>query len=182
MILSPQSLPASLPAIRAAGPDDAPVLAELGARAFTEAFGYLFETEALTAYLHEEYSVSTLEAVLSGSQYRLFLMELGEEAIGYVGLKRDSAHPFIHASHQWQMQRLYLLQAYIGHGLGPLLMKHAIACCRAHAPLSLWLEVADVNPRGKLFYERHGFTAAGEERKQFAGDWFTVTIMRRDIG
>lgn len=171
----------SLPTVRPATPGDAEALSALAKQAFTEAFGYLFTPQKLDAYLTEEYDISEFDRVLTDPRYRLLVLEADGKAIGYTALKRDSHHALLDAPRQWQLLKLYLLQTYVGRGLGPLLLDHAVAECRPYAPLTLWLEVADVNPRGRAFYERNGYSSAGGEEKLFAGDGFHIEIMRRDI-
>lgn len=52
-----------------------------------------------------------------------------------------------------------------GAGYGRTFLAHAEALARArHAP-RLYLAVLDVNPRGRAFWEREGFTGTGLSRK-----------------
>jgi GNAT superfamily N-acetyltransferase len=50
------------------------------------------------------------------------------------------------------------------HGLGSAFLAHIEAAARARGASRLYLAVLHVNPRGRAFWERHGFTVALPDR------------------
>ena len=50
-------------------------------------------------------------------------------------------------------------------GHGPALLAHVEALARAACAPTLYLAVLDSNPRGRAFWERHGFRATGVSRR-----------------
>ena len=69
--------------IRRACLDDAPALATLGARTFTESFGQLYSDEDLQAFLDESHTPAAYARVLADPGYALWLAVENGEAIGY---------------------------------------------------------------------------------------------------
>lgn len=59
-----------------------------------------------------------------------------------------------------------------GQGLGRGFLQHAETLARAKGAAMLFLAVLDVNPRGRAFWEREGFTATGRRGQNGgAGHW-----------
>ncbi len=138
---------------------DAPLMADLGPRTFTETFGHLYTPENLAVFLtnHDE---AKWRAELSDPRYAVRLAELEGSAIGYVKLGPPSL-PFEPKGAAAELRQLYVLKPWQGAGIAAVLMDWVIGEARRRAAAQLYLSVFVDNPRARRFYERHGFEPVG---------------------
>src|SRR5688500_718474 len=108
------------PAFRAARPDDAARLAELGRRSFTETFGHLYQPEDLAAFLlsHNE---SDWRAQLESSEFAIRIAEYGNEVIAYAKLGPPSL-PFETDKAAIELRQFYVLAPWQGAGIAETMM------------------------------------------------------------
>ena len=149
-------------AIRGATPDDANVLAELGARTFVETFGHLYQPEDLQAFLDESHSEAAYAKTLTDPAYAFWIAERGGEAIGYAqagpcGLPHADVKP-----EDGELKRLYLLRSEQNGGVGGRLFAEALRWLERDGPRTLWLSVWSENFGAQRFYARQGFEFVAE--------------------
>lgn len=148
--------------VRRAVPSDAPVLAELGARTFTDAFGHLYSAQDLQAFIDESHAASAYAKLLQSPLYALWVAEDAGEAIGYAlagpcGLPHEEAKP-----EDGELKRLYVSGRAQGSGVGARLFEEALAWLERAGPRTLWISVWSENYGAQRFYGRYGFEKAGE--------------------
>jgi diamine N-acetyltransferase len=149
-------------AIRRATPDDAAALSQVGIRTFVDTFGHMYPTEDLQAFLDESHAIEAYARLLDDPGYALWLLEEGEEAVGYAmagpcGLP----HPGV-AAGDGELKRLYVLPRLQNAGWGGRLFAVALDWLESAGPRSLWISVWSENHGAQRFYARHGFAKAGE--------------------
>ena len=144
------------PSFRTAGPEDALLLAALGARSFTETFGHLYRPEDLAAFLtaHEE---PEWRAQLASPEIAVRIAEAGGEAVAYAKLGPPSL-PFEFERPSIELRQFYVLAAWQGRGLAQLLMEWALGEARQRGAKDMYLSVFTDNHRARRFYRRYGFT------------------------
>ena len=148
--------------IRRAGLDDAPVLATLGARTFTESFGQLYSDEDLQAFIDESHTPAAYGRVLTDPAYALWLAEDDGHAVGYA-LAGPSGLPHADvAPGDGELKRLYMLASAQGGGVGARLFEQALAWLERAGPRTLWISVWSENYGAQRFYARYGFQHVGE--------------------
>lgn len=150
------------PAIRRAGEADAATLSSLASDCFIETFGHLYAAEDLDAFLREAYAVEAWAALLRDSGYATWLLENGDEAIGYVlagpcGLPHADAQP-----EDGELKRLYLRAHAQNGGWGRKLCDIALAWLERDGPRTLWVGVWSENVGAQRFYARDGFERVGD--------------------
>jgi ribosomal protein S18 acetylase RimI-like enzyme len=148
--------------IRRAGPADAEALAAIGASTFIETFGHLYAAEDLAAFLAEGHTPEAVRADLADPAKALWLVEAGGEAIGYAlagpcGLPHPDVTPAC-----GELKRIYFAKTRQGGGLGARLFAEVMAWLQSEGPRDVWIGVWSENLGAQRFYERHGFTKAGE--------------------
>ena len=148
--------------IRRARPADAPVLAALGERTFTETFGHLYAPQDLQAFVAEAYGVAQARTDLADPAKASWLVEQDGVAIGYA-LAGPCAlpHPDITPA-CGELKRLYFVKDRQGGGLGGRLFALVMDWLQADGPRPVWIGVWSENHGAQRFYERHGFEKAGE--------------------
>jgi diamine N-acetyltransferase len=150
------------PAIRRAGPDDAEVLSELGARTFSDTFAHLYDPQDLRVFLAEAYGLERTRADLADPAKAHWLVEADGRPIGYAlagpcALPHDEVTPAC-----GELKRLYFLKDQQGGGLGRRLFGEVMAWLQADGPRDVWIGVWSENFGAQRFYEREGFAKVGE--------------------
>jgi ribosomal protein S18 acetylase RimI-like enzyme len=152
----------SEPTIRRAGPADAPTLTALGERTFRETFEHLYSPADLTVFLAEAYNLERTRADLADPAKASWLVEAGGEAIGYAlagpcTLPNDAVTPTC-----GELKRIYFRKDRQGGGLGKALFAEVMAWLQSGGPRDVWIGVWSENHGALRFYDRQGFTKAGE--------------------
>lgn len=148
--------------IRRAGPADALVLSVLAARTFSDTFANLYDPADLAAFLEDAYDVAAMAADLADPAKALWLVECGDQAIGYAQCGPcELPHPEV-TSRCRELKRFYLLEAFQNGGLGGRLFAQTMAWMEEGDPRDLWIGVWSENHGARRFYERAGFEKIGE--------------------
>jgi ribosomal protein S18 acetylase RimI-like enzyme len=160
---------------------DAQTLSALGRQAFTETFGHLYPPEDLAAHLAKDYDPVALADSLARADEHWRLAVWSGQPAGFV--KWGPCHlplaPL--ASPQWELHRLYVLEAFQGKGMGRALMDAALTHMEAAGAAEICLGVWENNHKAQAFYATYGFSKAGEYDypvgRQLDREW----ILRRQI-
>ena len=170
------------PVIRRADPSDAAVLAELGARTFSDTFAHLYPPEDLSAFLAEAYSLERTKADLIDPAKALWLVEAEGRAVGYaLAGPCDLPHPDVTPA-SGELKRFYLLKDWQGGGVGGRLFAEIMAWLERDGPRDLWIGVWSENFGAQRFYGRHGFSQVGEYGFRVGGTVDHEFILRRVAG
>ncbi|THD79226.1 MAG: GNAT family N-acetyltransferase [Phenylobacterium sp.] len=150
------------PTLRRAGPQDAAVLAEIGARTFAETFAHLYPPRDLQAFLAEAYGLERTAADLADPAKAAWLVEADGAAIGYAqagpcGLP----HPEVTAV-CGELKRFYFLPSWQNRGQGLRLFNATMDWLLRDGPRDVWIGVWSENHGAQRFYSRHGFEKVGE--------------------
>jgi ribosomal protein S18 acetylase RimI-like enzyme len=159
-------------------PEDAAIVALLGRITFAQTFGYLFRGHAqeLSTYLDTTFDVENIRTSLGkpGNAYWLALRD--RLPVGYAKLKHPSALPGRSGKAAAQLQKIYVLNEFLGEGIGKALMRQVLVEARSRAP-TLWLDVLHENKRAIGFYKEHGFTVTGENTYTIGSQTFRFVLM-----
>ncbi|UYZ58857.1 GNAT family N-acetyltransferase [Hymenobacter latericus] len=139
-------------------------LAILGRRTFHEAFAAQNKPEDMAEYLEQTFSPDKQLAELQAPNSFFFLAMMQQEVVGYAKLIIPSAlgaEPGTDVSTRAEIQRLYVLEDWIGTGLGAALMRRCIEEARERGCRSVVLGVWEKNERAIEFYRRFGFKHIG---------------------
>jgi len=151
--------------IRVAEVEDFGLLAELGRRAFFEAFGAYNDPSDMQAYLDLAFDPESIKNQLADNNITFLLAYLHDEPVGYAKILRNSKYPALEGKKAIQLERIYALQDFIGKKVGKALMVEVIKIAKTEAFNCIWLSVWQENTRAIDFYKRWGFIIIGY--KQF---------------
>lgn len=149
--------------IRQATPEDASVLAELGALTFTHTFGHLYTSKDLQDYIATHYTAEQHLIPLADSRESFWLLEddNGQAlAFGWAGaceLPVDNLE-----SNAGQVKRAYVHPDHQGKQLGSLLIKRMIAWLGDEGYGPLYIGVWSENYGAQRLYARFGFEKISE--------------------
>jgi ribosomal protein S18 acetylase RimI-like enzyme len=148
--------------IRRAGAADAATVADMGARTFAAAFGHLYPSADLSAFLAEVHDQDKVAGEIADPETAVWLAERGGRAVGYAvagacGLPHPEATPTC-----GELKRIYVEPGLQGEGVGQALFDAAMAWLEQDGPRRLWISVWSENHGAQRFYERQGFRKVGE--------------------
>lgn len=169
--------------IRYATASDAALLADLGARAFREAFADnpLNAPHDMAAYMAEAFGPEVQARELNDPNAIFLIAEIGNEAVGYAKLLAGSREEGVTAARPIELVRLYALQAWVGRGIGAALMQRCLTEAQNRGHDVMWLGVWEYNYRAQKFYEKFGFVRCGEHVFQLGQDAQTDWLMQRGL-
>jgi diamine N-acetyltransferase len=167
--------------IRTGQRDDAPLLADLGARTFAEAFSDDNTPDDMAAYLAHAFSHARLVEELSEDGSLFLIAEVEGEAVGYARLLGGSQETCITGQNPVELVRIYTRKAWNGKGIGSRLMQACLDTARGRGYDVIWLGVWQKNAHAISFYERWGFRIAGTHVFQLGSDPQTDWIMQKTL-
>jgi ribosomal protein S18 acetylase RimI-like enzyme len=146
--------------LRSATTADAPALAELGRESFVAAFGHLYRSEDLAAFLAEYRTPEKYLEHLADPPTLIQLAEVDGEIAAYCLIVRG--HKFDEQGEPRPVRPVFVSQLYCapemtGRGLGAALLEWAIAEARGWGADALQLSVFSENFGAQRFYQRYGF-------------------------
>ena len=137
------------------GPKDAAALADLHRRSFIETFGHLYTPDDLEAFLLQ-LSEEGFRGELLDGEHQVRFAEADGEPVAFVKLGPITL-PVEPTRRALEFRQLYVLKAWQGSGIAPVLADWALAQARARGAEELYLSVWTDNARAKAFYRRYGF-------------------------
>jgi len=174
--------------VRKALLQDAPQIASVGIRTWTETFGHSVEPHELTAFLEEAYSLEATTKDISDPKKDFFVATTahpdvngGEVIAGFALLTRGTTEPCLKhlpTSKTIELQRIYIQSDYQGQGVAKLLSLQLEDIARKEGYTYMWLGVWEENHRAHRVYERFGYNKMGSHDFDVGGnvqlDWIMV--------
>jgi ribosomal protein S18 acetylase RimI-like enzyme len=166
---------------RAAQPDDAALLSEIGATTFTETFEAANTPEDFAAYMAAAFGEDIQRSELESRDTTVFFAERAGDVVGYVMLRERTPPASLGLDDALEIARLYARKRELGSGVGAALMQRAIAEAAGRGKDAVWLGVWDRNERAIRFYESWGFHQLGTQPFLLGTDLQTDLVMVRRL-
>ncbi|MFN2512161.1 MAG: N-acetyltransferase family protein [Pyrinomonadaceae bacterium] len=167
--------------IRCGKSEDAVLLAELGARTFSDTFADDNTAEDMAAYLASSFSPGQQAAELADPHCLFQIAETDGVPVGYAMLRSGSALDSITGDEPIELVRLYVSREGLGSGIGAALMQACIAEAKRSGYKTLWLGVWEHNHRAQAFYRKWNFHEVGTHVFHLGEDLQTDILMQRAI-
>ncbi len=167
--------------IRRAKIDDVGLLAELGARTFSETFAADNSPADMAAYLASSFSGEQQAAELADAHSTFHIAETNGVAVGYAMLRSGSWLDGVTDDKPIELVRLYVSREHLGRGVGAALMRVCMNEASHHGHRTLWLGVWEHNHRAQAFYRKWNFHEVGTHVFQLGDDPQTDILMQRSI-
>lgn len=149
--------------IRQALPEDANLLAALGARTFATTFGLQNTPEDMEAYLEKAFAPDVMLAELNNSGNVFFLAFYENEPVGYIKLRQGKLPTCVTGPKPIELERIYVVTEYAGKGIGGLLKGQSLSTAHNLGFETIWLGVWKENDKALQVYFRWGFKIVGEQ-------------------
>ena len=161
--------------------DDSKLIADISHETFYHAFAADNSKEDMDQFLNEQFTKGKLMLEVGAAENTFYLAFDGDAVAGYVKL-RDARKPnSLGDVKGLEIARLYALPAFIGKGVGSLLMELSIKVAKEKQKEVLWLGVWEKNHRALAFYEKWGFEKFGETEFLLGSDLQRDWLMKKDV-
>jgi ribosomal protein S18 acetylase RimI-like enzyme len=167
--------------VRLAQTGDHEILADLGRRAFQEAFGRFHDPDDMQAYLDLSFNHETIRIALTYPENTFLIAFWDDEPVGYAKLKRGPAPAELQGYKSIQMERIYALQDYIGKKVGKELMTASLKIASAEKFEKIWLGVWEQNHTAVAFYKKWEFEVIGNRQFEIGNEIHDDFVMARNV-
>ncbi|MHC4120065.1 MAG: GNAT family N-acetyltransferase [Planctomycetota bacterium] len=167
--------------IRPAEADDARVLADLGARTFSDSYSCTLSAEDLDDYVNRAFSREQMLEDIANPEVLLFLANASDTICAYAKLQPTPARKCVRGVKPIELLRLYALDGWKGRGIGTALLDVALGAAREKGYETCWLKVWDQNTRAIEFYANKRFAIVGDEPYPVGNDSRNVVLMARSL-
>ena len=167
--------------IRRATPDDAGVIADIGARTFEASFGPDNRLEDMEQYLSLSFSKAHIKTQLSDPASVFLLAYENEKVVGYLMLRRRKTPKAVSGANPVEPVRFYVEEKDFGNGYGSALMDACPQEAKKDRHRTIWLGVWEKNQRAIRFYKKWGFTIVGSKEFVLGSDLQNDHIMARPV-
>jgi len=150
------------PRIRSAEAGDAPPLAELAERTFRMTFAPHNSDANMSLHCARTYGAPIQAAEIADPKRATFVADDGGILVAYAQLRLDHRTACVVAARPAEIQRIYVDAPWHGRGIAQALMEAMLRRARDGGADRVWLGVWEHNPRARRFYEKAGFTLAGD--------------------
>ena len=131
-------------------------LREIAIRTFAETFAATNREEDMNDYYARCFNEKTLRQELSVPEVQWFFIEYNDVLAGYLKVNTGAAQTELREEDGFEVERIYVLKAFHGTGVGSVLMEHAIQIGKEMGKRYLWLGVHEENYRALRFYGKFG--------------------------
>lgn len=157
---------------------DIPTLQDISKQTFIEAFAAVNTEANMTKYLEEALSIQRLtdEFMTEGSEF--YFVKKEEEIAGYLKLNFGESQTEPMGEKSMEIERIYVLKAYLGLGLGQFMFDQAIEIGRKKQLNVLWLGVWEENQSALNFYKKNGLIEFDKHKFLLGDDQQTDVLMK----
>ena len=167
--------------IRKINIDDLETLRYLSIQTFKETFEEVNTEEDMQKYLDENLSLERLKSELENLDSEFYFIENENKNLGYLKLNFENAQTEKVEENYFEIERIYVLKAFLGQKIGQILFDKAIEIGREKNLEYVWLGVWEENHRAIRFYGKNGFEIFGKHDFVLGEDVQTDLLMKMKI-
>jgi len=168
--------------VRKATTTDAATVALIARITFREAFGHIWTNKAvLKNYLATTFSVSKIKRSIQKENNVFWVAFADDLPVAYAKLKKCSPYENLSDTMPAQLQKIYVLNDFIGYTIGEKIQNEIFAEVKTHNIKTLWLAVWDGNDKAIRFYEKHGFHKETKYHYDFESMSFDYEVMVKNF-
>lgn len=166
--------------IRLAEATEAELIAEISRETFYDTFAVHNTVADMDKFMAGQFSTEQLVEEFALAGHTFFLAWVDDLPAGYVFLK-NKAHPSLGSDSALEISRLYVRKAFIGKGIGKLLMLKAIEFAEQLQKEWIWLGVWEHNQTAIQFYKAFGYEKFAEHNFILGDDVQLDWLMKRRL-
>ena len=158
-----------------------PLLRDLSAQTFREAYQNDADGANMDLYIKDTFTIANIEADFYNPETKYLLAQSGNNWAAYALLRWDHTHETVAGTKALRLHRIYVVQAFWRHKIGSRLMAYIIDFARQQGYAYLWLVVWNENAKAIQFYQRWGFEHVGYQEFHFGNEVTNDWVMRKEI-
>jgi ribosomal protein S18 acetylase RimI-like enzyme len=169
--------------IRTATADDIDELVRLAGTTFYDAFVKYPENslDDLNMVIDEYFNKTRMTSEFNDPDVTYYIAEIDGVSVGYAKVRRHCHKESVTGNDPIEICSLYLVEEFIGKGIGKAVMKHCLEFAEQHGHDTVWLGVYSRNFHAIDFYRNFGFERCGEHIFQFGDDPQIDWLMQRKV-
>jgi ribosomal protein S18 acetylase RimI-like enzyme len=167
--------------VRAIGTEDVEDLQLIAKKIFAETFKEYNSPENLNKYLEEKFSIERLVQELSNPFSSFYFAQIGNDVIGFLKTNTGTAQTELNDLNAFEIERIYVLEAYHGKKVGQLLIDKALDEAQKTTCSYVWLGVWENNHRAVRFYRKNGFEKFDTHIFRLGDEEQTDWMMKREL-
>jgi ribosomal protein S18 acetylase RimI-like enzyme len=145
---------------------------------FSQTFSAHNSPEDMAAYLDNSYSIHKLTEEIENPNSEFYFAKDGETVVGYLKINTGDAQTEKKDLSAFEIERIYVDEAYLGKKIGQLLFSKAIDLAKAKNVTYVWLGVWEENHRALAFYNKNGFVPFDKHIFKLGNDEQTDIMMK----
>ncbi|MCK1221561.1 GNAT family N-acetyltransferase [Streptococcus uberis] len=142
--------------------EEVAILRDLAIQTFTETFGGHNTDEQLQEFFEQDYTLEVLGKELKSTENEVYFLRKDGEVVGYLKVNWGEDQTEQELEDSFEIQRIYILNAYQGHGLGKFLFEFALERAYTSGKSWAWLGVWENNLKAQALYRKYGFEKFSE--------------------
>ncbi len=160
---------------------DRELVARLSRQTFYDTYCKENSEENMAMYLESNFNNKAIELELSDPKNTFIIAEENDIALGYA--KLHNGHPGYEPmdGSAMEISRIYVVQNFIGKGVGKALVEQCIEISKKQHKKSIWLGVWKQNSRAIKFYKNFGFLVFSTQVFMLGNDAQEDYLMKREI-
>ena len=153
-------------------------LQKISITTFKETFEEVNTEEDMQKYLNENLNEEKLKSELENLDSEFYFIENENKNLGYLKLNFGNAQTEKVEENYFEIERIYVLKAFLGQKIGQILFDKAIEIGREKNLEYVWLGVWEENHRAIKFYKKNGFEIFGKHDFVLGKDVQTDLLMK----
>lgn len=143
--------------IRQCNEGDVEQLKGISYQTFDETFRPQNKKKNIESYLKDAFTNEELKKELNHPHSLFYFIYLNDDLAGYLKINTQDAQTEAMGEYSLEIERIYILNHYQGHGLGSQLLNFALEIAKTEDIDYVWLGVWEKNESAIGFYEKAGF-------------------------
>lgn len=168
-------------AIHKANREDLKDLQGVSRTTFKESFGEQNTPEDMEKYLREKFNEEQLLLELDNPDSVFYVATLDGDVVGYLKLNTGKAQTELKDESGLEIERIYVLNKFIGKGIGKQLFNLTLDIARQKKSHFIWLGVWEKNERALNFYHKNGFVEFDKHIFVLGDDHQTDILMKLEL-
>lgn len=156
-------------------------LQQIASATYIATFRDMCRSEDMAAYLNASFCNERLQKELANVASSFFFICKDGFPAGYLKVNESAAQTDLYDPVSLELERIYVIPAFQGQGLGGCLLKHAETEGRKRGKAYVWLGVWEKNENALDFYKSQGFYKIGEHRFVMGKDVQNDFLLRKDL-
>ncbi|WP_057491477.1 GNAT family N-acetyltransferase [Streptococcus orisasini] len=161
--------------------EEVETLRELAIKTFRETFGHDNTEEQLQAFFNSDLSIAVLSKELTDPESQNYFLKIDGSIVGFLKLNQGSAQTEQKLDNAIEIQRVYILKAFQGQGLGKKLLEFALEKAYASGCDWVWLGVWEYNFKAQALYKKYGFERFSQHRFMVGDKADTDWLLKKSL-